>query len=441
MAALTPAQQTQYFAQEGSKAAPLSPMDWLAKQMPSASAPVATLGSTMLGPTAPSPITYNVSNANTPATLYTMPGATSMPDWRATLASFADEQSPEQIAAANEQKTLQQSILDRLSGFGEKMGMMDQQTGMSDTQKQLDEVYGQINGLQTEAQAIPLQVQQDSEGRGRTEAGIAPIEGDLTRTNAIKALGLSARASVLQGRLGQAKQQMDRLMQVQQMELDYLKTALSFNGSRMDEADQKQAARIGIRLKERQDALDQQRQSSDTVMQMLLKAKAGGAPDSVITKAHEMDPVGAMGLLSAYLKDKTDLMTVSPGQTVIDPTTGKPIYQAPFKPENDQDSFNFTDTQLANAATNAKISIADLAKYTNDDKNFFANGLLKLQQDKDLTDTEKADLVRNSTVLSPDAKMHVLQLLGVGAANADTGGGWLRGIGSTIMGWLSGIGQ
>lgn len=379
MAVLTPAQQTAYYASEGSKATPLSPTAWLAAQnggsAPSASAPVATLGPTALGPVqqAPQPITYNVDAANSPSTLYTMPNAASMPDWKTTLASLptssaiAAEQSPEQIAAATEQKSLQQKILDSLSGFGAKMGLLDQNTGLSDTKSQLDEIYGQINGLQTEAQAIPTQIQADSEGRGRTDAGVAPIEADLTRTNALKALTLSARASVLQGKLGAAQQQMDRLQQVQQSELDYLKQALDFNASTMDEANQKQATQIQIKLKERQDALDKQTASSNQVMQMLVQAKAAGAPDTLIAQAHALDPLGAESLLVPYLKAKSDLLTVSKGSTVIDPTTGKVVYQAPDTTKTtptiiQSGSIVATAEDLAQGATALKASASQGAE-------------------------------------------------------------------------------
>ncbi len=457
-AVLTAAQQDAYYKSEGSKAAPLSPTAWLAAQTasaPSASNPVATVGPSVLGPTiqTPAPITYNVSAANTPSMLYTMPPATSMPDYKATLAALptsaaiAAEQSPEQLAAASQNKSLQDQILASLGGIGDKTQALDASTGMSATQNELNDVYGQISGLQQEAQAIPLQVQANSEGRGITTAGAAPIEADLTRNNAIKALGLSARASVLSGKLGQAKQQMDRLMQVQQMELDYLKTALSFNQDRMSKADQAQATQIQIRLKERQDALDKQTTASNTVMNMLLQAKAAGAPDSVIAQAHALDPLGAESLLAPYLKQKADLMTVAKGATVIDPATGKVIYTAP---ESGTGAATFTTTQMNGGAANANMPIANFAQLDADTKNYFINTYKTSQLAKDVaavqgggtTSTgENKQVVAHGVATSnlPDSvKQAILAMLGVSMADASTdpnaGGGFWSGIGNVLGG-------
>ncbi len=452
--ALTPDQVKQYYATEGTKATPLSPTDWLAQQNTQPAAqPVVT---------AAQPITYNVDSANNPATLMQMPSTGSMPDWRATLASLpttaaiAGEQSPEQIAAAGEQKTLQQKILDMMSGLGEKVGMLDKQTGMSDTQNELNDVYGQIGGLQQEAQAIPLQVQAASEGRGRTEAGVAPLEADLVRNNTIKALGLSARASVLSGKLGQAKQQMDRLVQVQQMELNYLGKALEFNKDRMSEADKAQSTRIQIRLKEQQDALDKQRSEGDQVMQMLLKAKLAGAPDNIIAQAHALDPVGAAGLLAPYLKESAGGFTLNAGDVRYD-ANGKVIAAAPAKPTAG-DKPTFTTTQTNSGAANAGMSLAAFAQLDGDTQNYFINSFKSSQLAKDVqavqsggktTDGEDKQQVAHGVATSnlPEAvKQAILAMLGVSMAEASTeanaGGGWwstILGGGRSLVKTLTGI--
>lgn len=405
---------------------------------------------------APQPITYDVSNAANPATLYQMPVG-GMPDYKATLASLptssviAGEQSPEQIAAATEQKSLQQRILDSISGFGDKTAALDKTTGMSDTQSQLDEIYGQINGLQQEAQAIPLQVEEDSKGLGRTTGGIAPIEAGLTRTNAIKALGLSARASVLQGKLGQAKQQMDRLQQVQQTELDYLKTALQFNGSRMDDADKAQTVKIQTRLKERQDALDAQSKNDNAVMDILLKAKAAGAPDNLVARAHQLDPVGAMGVLAPYLTEaeKSSLMTVAAGSTVFDPKTGKPIYTAPAKPTAQKpispDTVKFTDANLQTGAANASVPLATFKTWDEDTKNWFVRSFSTFKTQQDLinkgqkTKQEVARDIQSSVSIPATVKPKLLAILGVSAENAAApaaSGNWFTNSLSTVGKWL-----
>lgn len=292
---------------------------------------------------APAPITYNVDSTNTPSTLYTTPTPPTTPNYQSILASvptvdsITTAQSPEQIAAAAEKKTLQTRILDVLKGIGGQSAAeatAEQNAGIPDLQKNLTDVEAQIKVLQNEANAIPLQIQQDSTGRGRTTEGIAPIQADRLRENAIKALTLSSIAEVYRGNLSTAQSQVDRAIKAEfdpkQAELDYLKAALDLNSSNMSDADKKQSVAIQAKLQDRQDELDKAKSDRDTTLKAVLTAAGNGAPAALLSQVQSMGPVEAVAALKDYLQPKQDPFTLAAGQSRYD-ANGKLIASVPAK--------------------------------------------------------------------------------------------------------------
>lgn len=75
----------------------------------------------------------------------------------------------------------------------------------TEAQGRLNNISAQLTALNTEAQAIPIQLQQDSTGRGITASGLAPIQEDALRANALKALPLQAQAAVIQAEVATAQ--------------------------------------------------------------------------------------------------------------------------------------------------------------------------------------------------------------------------------------------
>jgi len=83
-----------------------------------------------------------------------------------------------------------------------------------DRQKRIDDLSAQLKTLQTEASAIPLQLQQDATGRGITKGGLAPIETGALRNNAIQTLSVSAQLAGEQGRLNTAINNIDKIIEL-----------------------------------------------------------------------------------------------------------------------------------------------------------------------------------------------------------------------------------
>lgn len=301
--------------------------------------------------TAPTPITYAADSVNTPASLYKVPTTspvTPTPDYYKSviagippIASITGALSPDQENA----KTTQQSLSDKILGVIQSIGgkstaqtTAETAAGIPDLTKNLTDITAQMTALKNEADAIPLQIENDSAGMNRTQGGIAPLTAGALRENTIKQLGLSTIAATLQGNLALAQQQADKAIAVQfdplQSELDYLKEAMSLNADTLSEADKEQQTIITAKLQERQDALDTAKSDYQTVQKNVITATQNGAPAAIVSQAFTLPPDQAAALLAPYLKTPVapkGPITVSPGQTVIDPVTGTPIYTAPGK--------------------------------------------------------------------------------------------------------------
>jgi hypothetical protein len=213
--------------------------------------------------------------------------------------------------AEKTQKTVSDRLLQayqKLTGKSQVQQEAEQTAGLPEYQKQLTDVSSQIQALQKEASAIPLQVQQDFTGRGATVGGVAPIQTAMLRNNAIKSLGLSSIAQTLQGNIALAQQQADRAVETEfapvQAEIDYLSKAYEMNKDVLTREDKKKADALQIQLTERQRLLDNQKEDKKIVLGWAAEAAKNGAPALLLSRASEMgDPNQALALLSPYFTD------------------------------------------------------------------------------------------------------------------------------------------
>ena len=80
-----------------------------------------------------------------------------------------------------------------------------QQKTLKTAQDKLAAVNARLAGINAEAQAIPIKIQQETEGRGRTAGGVAPLQTAQLRENALKALPLQAEAIAAQAEVQAAQ--------------------------------------------------------------------------------------------------------------------------------------------------------------------------------------------------------------------------------------------
>lgn len=172
--------------------------------------PNAAFQSNILGPVPSTLNSTNLSSTSTPAFLSPTP----------TPVYNVQGLDSNNIAAPiteNPQQTDLQTRIDALSGLNDtEAGKAQYQTdqnnaaGIPDLTTSQNDLATRLTGLKNEALAIPLQLQNDSTGRGITEGGLAPIQDAALRENAIKSLTVSSLLDATQGLLTTAQAKADR---------------------------------------------------------------------------------------------------------------------------------------------------------------------------------------------------------------------------------------
>lgn len=116
-------------------------------------------------------------------------------------------------AAEGEANSLTASLKalnDSLIGKSAYQASQEAAAGIPDITKTITDLSSQLKGLQNEATAIPLQLQNEATGRGITAAGLAPISSAQLRDNATKALTVSTLLEAAKGNLSTAQANADR---------------------------------------------------------------------------------------------------------------------------------------------------------------------------------------------------------------------------------------
>lgn len=412
-------------------------------------------------PVAP-PVTLAADSLKTPAQPYVVPTYTApSSDYYKSLISsipnavdLASQKSAAQLDAAGSRSAITTKILDTLDKASQRTAAQqtaEANAGVPDLKKNLTDVTSQITALKNEAEAIPLQIQNDSEGRGRTAAGVAPLEASALHTNAIKALSLNSIAATLQGNLSLAQQEADRAVAAEfdplQHELDYLKQVYSMNQDALSEADKEQAGKISAALQDRQDKLDAAKSDRASVMSLVSSAAQNGAPAAIISQALGLDLAAATSLLAPYQKETAQWSEpFNLGGDIVQKNlkTGE-VRTAVNIPADGSGGVTFTQSQINNGAANAGLPIDSFKNLDADTKNFFINAFptftaqQKLIQSGERTAKEVAGDIQSSSSLSADTKRILLSILGVSAADASSGGnsgsgGFWSTVGSVLGG-------
>lgn len=231
---------------------------------------------------------------------------TSIPTFDSLLGQTQQEQPAEKTAS-----TLMERLLGTSSKLGQKgvrQGQVEQSLGLPQFQTQLTDINNQLQSLQKEALAIPLQLQEQVQGRGVTAGGLQPIQTGQLRQNAIKSLTLSAIGQTLQGNIANAQAQANRAVDLEfqplEAELNTLKLAYDMNKDILERQDKKKANALNLQIAERTRLLEEGKADKKTVLGFVAEASKNGAPTLLVQRASELnDPAQALSLLSQYMSD------------------------------------------------------------------------------------------------------------------------------------------
>jgi hypothetical protein len=240
----------------------------------------------------------------------------------------------------------------------------DQETAVDLTgkKKTVNDLTTQLNNLKSEADQIPLQFQNDAQGRGETVGGLSSLQSAATRNNTIRQLGVSAMLNAANGNLASAQDQVDAAVKAKydpiQAQLDAQKAQLDALAPLLDREEKQQAEKQQALLQERSDALTQQRADQTTIYNTMLAAAQNGA-DSVTLRniqnaATPEEAIAAAG--DTLLSPDTQIQDANGRVLLIDKKTGKTIADL---------GQSDAALSLARKATNAKPPTATQTTYGN----------------------------------------------------------------------------
>jgi hypothetical protein len=230
-----------------------------------------------------------------------------------------------QAAAQANQQSTGTSILDYMKQLENKTadtkaandaaGVTAETANLNKYAQQLADLNAQASSLNREAQAIPLQTQENNRNTGATDRGVAPQDAGALRLNALKALSIgqqsdiaAAAATGSQLRLQAAKDKAQQIIDLKykpiESEIALKQKQYDLNKDVLDSIDKKRSEALQASLtKEAQDLVDKKAQEKQ-LTDMIVNASAQGAPAASVAAAkNAKTPLEAAQILGKYSGD------------------------------------------------------------------------------------------------------------------------------------------
>jgi hypothetical protein len=154
----------------------------------------------------------------------------------------------------------------------------NESTGFNAATQQLNDLNAQAQSLNREAQAAPIIAQQNALP-GSTRGGNAPVQADLLRANALKALSLAQQADIAQANYTAAKDKAQQIIDLKYLPIENqiatLKQQYEFNKDALDATDKKRSDALAAYIQ-------QQDQNIADTKAIALEASKNGADQTTI---------------------------------------------------------------------------------------------------------------------------------------------------------------
>lgn len=245
-----------------------------------------------------------------------------------TLTSLANEfktVDTQLNQAQSQQKTAAQGQLDIMNlltgrtadtqAAQELAGVNTETANLNKYAEQLANLNAQASALNREAQAVPIQLQQESVGRGRTEAGVAPLQASRLRENALKALSIGQQADIAaaaatgsQLRLNAAKEKAQQVVDLKykplEEQLAIKKAQYELNKDILSSIDKKRTEALNASIKREETILQEKKANEKAVSDLIVNASSQGAPQDIVNRAKNAKTASeAAAILGSYAGD------------------------------------------------------------------------------------------------------------------------------------------
>lgn len=287
--------------------------------------------STNLSPTQYSTISADSLNPQTPVTIPAKTQDTT--DYNSQYVAPVQATIANDLAAREKAVTTQENItqgsgndylgvMQALTGRTADLQQAQQQAGVNtETEnlnryaEQLSNLNAQASALNREAQAIPIQIEQESQGRGRTVAGAAPLQAARLRENALKALSIGQQADIAaaaatgsQLRLNAAKEKAQQAVDLKykplEEQLAIKKQIYEMNKEQLASLDKKRAEALNIAIRKEERDLEEKKANEKAVSDMVTNARVQGVDPSLADRASKAKNASeAAAILGQYAGD------------------------------------------------------------------------------------------------------------------------------------------
>lgn len=184
--------------------------------------------------------------------------------------------------------------------------------------EQLANLNAQASVLNREAQAIPLQVQEQFKNTGATDRGVAPIETGKLRENAIRALSIAQQSDIasaaLTGSALRLKAAEDKAQQIIDLKYKPLEETLvlkekqyALNKDILDKYDKKRSEALALQIEKEKNALAEEKQTEKDIQNLALKIGGFGADSATIQRVMKAKDFNeALTFAGKYLQNPKD---------------------------------------------------------------------------------------------------------------------------------------
>lgn len=273
------------------------------------------------GVSAPSPISVSGLNSDQTPQNFQVPnstpvlGAPQVAPLQPTLSESAAQNVDTQLQGLNEELSGKSAFEIQQAqnlGYG---ATTDANGNIVVNDPEITSLNSQITALQNQAQAIPLQIQQDYQGRGATQNGVDSIQTAQLRDNAIQTLQLSSLVSAKQGQLSMAQQLVNQAVTQKYGPLQDQITALQ-NNLQLIQSSPEYSLEEQNRAQQQQLALNTQAAQLDLEKQNYLNAQ---------TEALKYAPVASAQQLQAMQKatNPAQVAAIAASLGIQEPVAGR----------------------------------------------------------------------------------------------------------------------
>lgn len=200
----------------------------------------------------------------------------------------------------------------------EQTGVNTETANLTKYAQQLADLNAQASILSREAQAVPLQIQEQFKNTGATDRGVAPITTGRLRENALRALSIAQQSDIaaaaatgsqlrLQAAKDKAQQIVDLKYKPMEDALAIKKEQYNLNKDILDRYDKKRSEALNIALRKEERELEDKKQKEKQLQDITVEIAKNGAPASLLSKLAKAKTFEeAIVIGGAYMADPLD---------------------------------------------------------------------------------------------------------------------------------------